>query len=226
MITMYGIFGERGDPYWSSVSSFMDFEGPNNATSATDAKGVGWIFNVAAKLTTATFRYGTSCLDVSGGTGAYSIYAPDSLGNFRLRDFTIEVSIKSTASASYNMVFDKYSGLNDGFQLYFNASGYLVLYAATELGSATTGKVNDGAWHDIAVTRSGTTWRVFVDGVIVLTVSSLTLDCNNTQNTYIAAQGSAGPKYPLSGFLDALRITDGVARYTSNYTPTGPFPNR
>lgn len=222
------LFRRRGasDPLWSYVTSLLNFEGANNATTTTDDKGNTWTFNLTAKITTADKRHGNSCLDASAGTAIASIYTAAALGNFRLRDFCVEMSVKSTASASYNILFDKYSGLNDGFQLYFNASGYLVLYAATELGSATTGKVNDGAWHDIAVSRSGTTWRVFVDGVVVLTLTGVTVDCNNAQPTYLAAQGSTGPKYPAVAKIDAFRITDGNPRWTSNYTPSGPFPSK
>lgn len=217
--------GKKRDPYWSSVTSLVNFDGANGATTVTDQKGNTWTFNPTAKLTTADKMFGTASLDAAAGTATASIYTSASLGNFGLRDFTLECWVKSSSTGLYNMIFDKYSGLNDGFQLYFNASGYLVLYAATELGSATTGKVNDNQWHAVAVTRSGTTWRVFVDGVIVLTLTGISLNCNNTQNTYLCAQGSTGPKYPMVGYLDEFRITDGVCRYTTNYPPSGPFPN-
>jgi hypothetical protein len=42
---------------------------------------------------------------------------------------------------------------------------------------------------------------------------------------YIGANRAAGD--PMKGFIDDLRITKGVARYTANFTPPAlPFPNK
>lgn len=217
------VSGKR-DPYFASVTSLVHLDGADGSTTINDVISGTWSVDSPAALTTANKKFGTASLDLTGA-GTPTIYKPSSLGNFGLRDFTIEFWVKSTANATYNTLFDKYSGSNDGFQVYFSLSGYLWLYAATEIMQATTLPVNDGAWHAIAITRSGTTWRMFVDGVVVATATGITINCNNTQVTRIGAQSSGGPKYPCKSLIDEFRITDGVCRYTANYTPSGPFPN-
>jgi len=84
-----------------------------------------------------------------------------------------------------------------------------------------------GRWYHIAVCRSGTTTRVFIDGVQI--------GVNITDaNTYFAAGVNA--KYAVGGTMsgvgtaveantsvnarfDEHRVTVGVARYTANFTP-------
>jgi len=70
-------------------------------------------------------------------------------------------------------------------------------------------------WTHLAVTRSGTNLKAFVNGVI-----SGTPITNSTQNydtiKYIG-RNPAGEYF--NGYIDDLRITKGVARYTANFTP-------
>ena len=84
-------------------------------------------------------------------------------------------------------------------------------------------------WCHLAWSHDGTTLRVFKDGVEV---------GDTTWGTQ-GAFGSAGNlwvgkfldyteiDHDARGYIDDLRITKGVARYTANFTPpTAPFPNQ
>ena len=77
-------------------------------------------------------------------------------------------------------------------------------------------EVTQNAWHHVAVTRSGTDIRLFLDGVQQYlwtnsgTLSGTTL---NIGKTYYLAD-----KF-LNGHLDEVRITKGEARWTANFTP-------
>jgi hypothetical protein len=80
-------------------------------------------------------------------------------------------------------------------------------------------------WHHIAFTRSNNTMRGFVDGVQNLgpfTVSDfagLTLGTDYLGiGGYTNGVGIVGRDY-FNGYLDDLRITNGIARYTSNFIP-------
>jgi len=79
-------------------------------------------------------------------------------------------------------------------------------------------------WVHVAVTFDGTTFRLFVNGVLgdsgTKTVNSAGSSTRNYINRDIAV-GIGGECW-----LDNFRITDGVARYTSNFTPpTKAFPD-
>lgn len=91
-----------------------------------------------------------------------------------------------------------------------------------------TGFVSGGAWtvsawNHFAITRQDGTIRCFVAGAVAFT----TIDAR----TYASPQGvhvgsSATASQGAVGFVDELRITKGLARYTEPFTPpSAPFPN-
>jgi hypothetical protein len=72
-------------------------------------------------------------------------------------------------------------------------------------------------WQYIAIARSGTTLKGYVNGSSVVTTTS-TYNFSAVTNTYIGSNPSTGSQ-DFNGYLDDLRITKGYARYTSNFTP-------
>jgi hypothetical protein len=82
-------------------------------------------------------------------------------------------------------------------------------------------------WYHVALVRSGSgtnNMKLYLDGV---------LESQNT-NTYTVPVNDIvlGRTYTnlnseyFNGYIDDLRITKGVARYTANFTPpTAAFPN-
>jgi hypothetical protein len=79
-----------------------------------------------------------------------------------------------------------------------------------------------GQWVHIALVRVGTTVTLYKNGVGGTTATS----SQNfiSQNVFVGADDSAGSG-TLNGYINDVRITNGVARYTSNFTPpTAAFP--
>jgi hypothetical protein len=79
-------------------------------------------------------------------------------------------------------------------------------------------------WYHVAAVRSGTTCSMYIDGVSVgtpLTFSGTLGDA--TRPVYVGSRGG-GSNYTF-GYMSDVRITKGVARYTTTFTPpTAPFP--
>jgi hypothetical protein len=85
--------------------------------------------------------------------------------------------------------------------------------------------ITAGTWNHIAVTRSGITVRLFVNGIVVATNTS-SLSLSNTLPLGVGIQTSSITN-SLNGYLSDTRITKGVARYTANFTPpTEPFQDK
>lgn len=98
----------------------------------------------------------------------------------------------------------------------------LVKWPNGVINGTVTGQTNFAAneWRHVAWTRQGGVHRLFVNGVSQGSYSDtsginptvLTIGCRNNLSTGVV------------GNLDELRITNGVALYTSNFTPpTSPF---
>jgi hypothetical protein len=99
-------------------------------------------------------------------------------------------------------------------------------------GSSVFGSANgtfDGSisnWYHIAVTRSGDTYRLFLDGVKVHESDDSSVFRTGTpdEKSWFFALYDGSSDTP--GFIDEVRITKGVARYTVDFTvPSAPFPN-
>jgi hypothetical protein len=177
-----------------------------------------------------TVKYGTKALQFNGTTDY--LQSPAAAGDFGTGDFTVEFwmnaasttntlvavvgtqSIAGNATAGMWRVSIRMSG---GGGLFFNyATG-----GAFSDNTLSSTSYNDGTWHHIAVTRAGTTVRGFVDGVLVGTVTvSQSLSSGQKLNVGFNAQDI---RYYVC-YIDDLRITKGVARYTANFTaPTAAF---
>jgi hypothetical protein len=72
-------------------------------------------------------------------------------------------------------------------------------------------------WYEIAISRSGNTFYMFIDGVVVATTTSSYAMPNFAGLLYI---GSGPGGYWQYGWIDEVRISKGIARHTSDYTPS------
>ena len=90
----------------------------------------------------------------------------------------------------------------------------------------SSGAITTNAWNHIAVIREGTgsnETKIYINGTNDGT-GTVSTDFNQTEIMYIGANRAAGD--PMKGYIDDVRITKGVARYTSAFTPpTAAFPD-
>ncbi|BCU78096.1 LamG-like jellyroll fold domain-containing protein [Luteolibacter sp. LG18] len=129
-----------------------------------------------------------------------------------LTDFTISVWVKPDTLATWSRVFDFGTGTNN----------YLFLTAATPGGvprfairTPSTGEqILDGAaalstsaWTHLAITRSGNTGTLYVNGVAVATNTGMTLSPSSLGNTtanYLGRSQWADPYF--DGAIDEFRV--------------------
>jgi YD repeat-containing protein len=217
------------DPFDSdiqSVSVLLHGDGTNNSTvmadSAPAAKTVTAVGG--AKISTVQSKFGGSAMAFDGAGDYLTVPAsPGNDFNFGTGDFTIEAWIYplSLSSPQYQSIFGGGSG---EFIFLLNNTSVEVgrFYIA---GIAGGGPVTANTWQHVAVSRTGTTLKVFIGGV---QKSSVT---DSTNITYAGLPRIGGSSNTanfayFNGYLDDLRVTKGVGRYTASFTPpTLAFPH-
>ena len=190
-----------------------------------------------AQISTSVFKYGTGALKFNGTTD-YLVTSPANQAAFAFGsgNFTIEcwVYISSYAGGgTYYAVMGAGTSTNTlmSFAVEINASGTAIGAFSTDgnnftiAPNGTTGGVALNTWTHIAVVRNGTSFITYTNGVGgTASTSSATL-YTTTQPLIVGSLGY-DPAYKFSGYIDDLRVTKGIARYTATFTPpTAAFPN-
>jgi len=181
-----------------------------------------------AQISTSVKKYDTGSLYFDGSDDRVSIINTPLL-NFGSGDFTIEcwvysITPLSSYSAQYAHILGKGNGNNSGtYSLAFYQSKISFSIGSTLVQGSST--LTNNTWYHFAVTRSGTTLRLFVNGTLDLTTTNSTvLSSSFSFNVGDRQSGDLSAQYPLNGYVDDLRVTR-VARYTANFTPpTKSFP--
>jgi hypothetical protein len=209
------------NPYFANVVLLMHMNGADNGTVFTDVKGksVTLFGNTVTK--TATKKYGTASAYFDGN-GDY-LTVPDSADfEFGAGDFTVEFWLNPTAATSGG-ILSKYDLGGQGWRIYYNANG--TLFVTHEGFSASTinappGSINFGTFSHVAWVRSGTTIKLYIGGVAVASTTTTNALANTSAPLSIGRWEYSGTTSYMTGHLDDLRITKGVARYTADFIPT------
>ena len=143
-------------------------------------------------------------------------------------DFTLECWIKPEpgGTGGYGGIFGSHAYSNDMVQMQISNAG--ILRFVNPSGISVAGSTNmwskTGDWHHIAMCRSGTTLRGFVDGKqeISLTYGS-SIDWGHNSNGAVVGitdRTTYPTNYLYKGYISNLRLVKGTALYTSNFTPS------
>jgi hypothetical protein len=117
---------------------------------------------------------------------------------------------------------------NNRLTLTMNSTGsYPSFYnAGTNTSTASTIPANVGMWNHIAYSRSGSTIKIFVNGVqgASFTDSTSFTAARWVIGMYASVSGGTNNRGGFIGYISNHRIINGTARYTTNFTPpTSPL---
>ena len=162
------------------------------------------------------------------GAGDYLTLPKTSAMDFGAGDFTVECWIwKSTTVVSYGVVCMIGSGGSGyyGFTLEVSSTrGYAWYTQPSPTFVLLNHNVNpdDSQWHHFAVSRTGNTTTLYVDGIARSTSSTAYTIPSNGSNCTIGAEPTPGNFY--SGYISNFRMIKGTGLYPANFTPpTAPL---
>ncbi len=131
-------------------------------------------------------------------------------------DFTIEFWAYTGSTALQEWVT---KGL--GIQIYNNSSNWYVALSSsnnsTYFINASFGAQTTNTWQHIAISRQGNTYRGFVNGVATTVGTSSSTPSTGTDSVFIGVNG-VGTAYYVNGYISNVRIVNGTAVYTGNFT--------
>lgn len=205
------------DADFGSVVLLLHGNGTNNSTTITDSSFSAKTVTAYgdAKISTTQSKFGGSSITFDG-TGDYLSTTHNDFA-FGTGDFTVEMWFYiSSLTAGYSHLIDTRTADSNGFGLGVEADGKVFLFSINAF-RVEAGSVSTATWYHIAVSRASGVTKVFLSGTQVGADWSASTDY--TQTTYLFGKYYGGSLYALNGYIDDIRITKGVARYTANFTP-------
>jgi len=225
------ILGEA-DTNFSNVVFLLAADGINGSVVLNDSSSYNHTINIVgnAELRTDIKKFGSSSLYVFGGSANVASLSNNNW-NFSTSDFTIECWIYPTAGIGASRdILSKFTTLSSNLDFLLeidSANGNLKFSAGN---NATISILSNAAiplntWTNVAVSRVSGVTRMFVDGVVQSATHTGSVSINNSTTTLTIGKSSTNSD-PFSGYIDEIRITRNVGRYSSSFTPyNGRFSN-
>jgi hypothetical protein len=221
------------DSFFSNVSLLLHMNGANTSPAFTDnspsPKAVTALGN--AQISTAQSKFGGAS-GLFDGTGDYCQTPNNAAFQFGSGNFTIEYWVYPTSLTGIKQHINPDNGSNTSYAIL--TSGSALLYYLSSVGGSSwdvasgvsIGTATLNTWQHIALVRNGNVFTPYLNGVAGTTTTSSATLFNFTSKLTIGSDGPVTPLTPFQGYMDEVRITKGVARYTANFTPsTAAFPD-
>lgn len=241
-IKTVGLTGTAVEQYYNNTTLLLRGEGSNGSTSIIDSSVNNSTISRFGNtmISTAQSKYGGSSIYFDGN-GDYLTIPNSTNYDFGTENFTIEMWVNPSAvglvtgdqkhlfgkratSLSYASVLGwlTYSSVTSNFSVSFFRSTNGASYSIQYTSPATF--VSPNVWTHLAFVRNGNEYSVFVNGIkYVAAASSSGIVYNDTSAFAVGStfSGISPSTRAFSGYIDDFRVTKGIARYTSNFTPPG-----
>lgn len=241
--------GTDGDPEIGKVTLLLHADGVSGETAIIDHSPLrqtvtqsGGSLGFGANLDTNRKKFGVSSMAFRRIQYDYFSVPHHSTLSLGSGDFTLEFWVNLynlETSAGHGLITKGWPMVGSGYGewlFYKDGSNNLVFYASSANSSwdiasnvviLPAASVALHTWHHLAVTRSGTTLRTFGNGILQSTWTSSASFAANTNPIYIGGTPYTSSNTSMQGWIDEVRITKGLARYTASFTPpTAAFQHR
>ncbi len=208
-----------GDVYFPQTKLLLPFDGANGATTTSDLSNTNAsvTFSSGDEIRTAQSKFGNSSLYVADNV---TISSSDGF-NMGTGEFTIEGWWYFTSFSNGFGLYDQWSGSSSGnSQIWHSpaAAGKIKWYYSGGSIFTSNTTMSTGQWYHVAFVRESGTLKMYFNGTVDSSTQSFSGQYGKTDTVYLGDQhagGGGAPQY----YVDDLRVTKGLARYTGNFTP-------
>lgn len=210
----------------SYTKALLHMDGADASTTFIDESGKSWTANGNAQIDTAQSKFGGAS-GLFDGTGDYLNTANSADFDFGTGDWTVDFWIRRNGTKALPHVISGRGAASTGWAIGLGDSDNkirVVYLAAVKI--LTVGTVADLTWTHIAVVRYGNTVSAYLNGVADANTDDCTGDSINTEGTGVVIGRALVDTndYYWNGWIDEIRVSKGIARWTANFTPpTGEY---
>jgi len=214
--------------YDPQIALYLPFNG-----SLTDFSSYGHTVSAVgdAAVTTSPFQFHGSC--AFDGNGDLLTVPHNDIFDFVGNDFTIEGFINPTTAAGVQGVYAQWGGTGSrSFKVVISTNAKLEINGSKDGSSG--GQINQLAstafelntFSHFAVTREGSNFRIFINGVNRGTTTDSGALYNSSANIAIGGNRADQTTNTLFGNLEDFRVINGLALYTTDFeVPTRSLNN-
>ena len=217
--------GESVDPYFYNTSLLLNMDNDFSDSSIYGNEIVPY-GNVSHNTTES--KYGGGSTYFNGNGNILAITQGGEHFNFGTDNFTIEFWHKPTsnntrqwffhADADYWIGIDKDVAGRYGMWASSTGTSWDIVQSDSEQGKTINSALLN-QWNHIAFVRSGNSFMIFLNGNLEKTVSGNGAIFDRSNEVKRIGEHSTPSFLPIEGYIDDFRVTKGVARYTTNFTP-------
>jgi hypothetical protein len=219
---MVGASSGPVDPYFANVVALLHCDGADGGTTFTDEKGGTYTAGPGVTTTTEAAKF--------GGTGAY--FQGGYIDRANWAGLTIDpnghtIELWARPGSGIRCFMDCRTGADAaGWSLYSNSSDNLLMQTSSGFVMSAASTYDPTIMQHIAFCVDATSNRLYCNGVRIAEGGGIT---HQTVVNGLRISGQLNGAYKIDGgYMDEIRITKGVARYTgATYTvPTEAFPDQ
>jgi len=211
-------------PLTAITNTSLLVRGDTGAFYDLSTKGLAETGTGAPAVTTQIKKFGNESIFLNGSS--YLSVANSTAIQFGSGDTTIEFWINVTSTAGIQQIINTASSASANLSYAILISSGSLFYYLSSNGTTwdiasgvAVGAITANTWTYVALVRSGNTWTPYVNSVAGTTTTNAAALFNFTSAIPIGQNANA--QY-VTGYLDDIRITKGVARTIT--TPTVTFP--
>lgn len=207
------------EPYWGNVSIALHCDGTNGSTALIDEKGNTWThLGGTNKIITSESKFGGACAGrTSSQSTGWSTPATSGM-EFGSGNLTVEFFFKNFGGSNQYIFWQgTLPSTPDWFVLMSGLSANFAYNSAGTTYYISKGAQDFSTWKHVAWVRNGATDKIYVDGVEVFSQASFGAirATSGATNYFCGADGTI----KFDAYVDDVRVTKGVARYTAAFTP-------
>lgn len=192
-------------------------DGVDGSTAFTDVSASAHTVtaNGNAQVDTAQSKFGGASALFDGTSDSLSMAASSDwdLGAVGSGDFTIDFWVRFNVVASQQRLISA----GTGWELYMASATSIGLWTAPATQTTWAWTPSTGTWYHVALERVTNVLRLYVNGTSL--GDGTDRDMGSASNSLYIGTYVNGSTGPLNGWMDEIRVSKGIARWTSNFTP-------